>query len=484
MSSLKRHLLKVFNVCYGKTMENGIKAYKPLQNQNEDTILLFNRNKLPLSKKLAFALGHVYNDICAALWFTYSLIFLQLVIQYGPTQAGAFLLLGQTVDAVFTPISGYILDRTGERKKWHFYGSVLVVVSFPMIFTSCSALGTPWMQASVFAMAITIFQIGWALVQISHLSMLTELTPLPEERATLTAYRYTASMVSHILVYFMVWIFLNSGQAMNAELIGPNDAWRFLDTVLVMSGIGIISTAIFHIILARHRWEVIENKERGKSTREYVKAKVSKLFRSPQLYKIAITYTASRLFMTLSLEYIPLFINETVVSDPGTLATVPLASFVVSAFVSPIVKHTRLLWGNKATYTFGCVLCLTGCFIVQHTNERTDDATLIFCIAMLFGAGSAITTVISLCLTANFIGGDTQCGAFVYSSVTFADKLINGLAVVTIEYMKCNEKELCPFYYGNVLSFVNGTISIIGLFVLLTLPGELFTGLYSHDITL
>lgn len=41
--------------------------------------------------------------------------------------------------------------------------------------------------------------------------------------------------------------------------------------------------------------------------------------------------------------------------------------------------------------------------------------------------------VVSLCVTANLIGLDTECGAFVYSAVTFADKLLNGLAVIIIE---------------------------------------------------
>lgn len=57
---------------------------------------------------------------------------------------------------------------------------------------------------------------------------------------------------------------------------------------------------------------------------------------------------------------------------------------------------------------------------------------------MLFiflGSGSAITSVLSLSVTANLIGNDIDCGAFIYSSVTFSDKLINGLAIIGIEFM-------------------------------------------------
>ena len=35
--------------------------------------------RLPLRQVLGYGLGHVFNDICASLWFTYLLIFLQKV---------------------------------------------------------------------------------------------------------------------------------------------------------------------------------------------------------------------------------------------------------------------------------------------------------------------------------------------------------------------------------------------------------------------
>ena len=35
--------------------------------------------KLPFRQVLGYGLGHVFNDICASLWFTYLLIFLQKV---------------------------------------------------------------------------------------------------------------------------------------------------------------------------------------------------------------------------------------------------------------------------------------------------------------------------------------------------------------------------------------------------------------------
>lgn len=48
-----------------------------------------------MSTKLAYALGHIFNDLTAAMWFSYTLIYLQRVVSLEPVVAGALLLLGK-----------------------------------------------------------------------------------------------------------------------------------------------------------------------------------------------------------------------------------------------------------------------------------------------------------------------------------------------------------------------------------------------------
>lgn len=47
-----------------------------------------------LTTRAAYALGHVFNDLAAAMWFSYTLIFLQRVALFEPITAGSLLLLG------------------------------------------------------------------------------------------------------------------------------------------------------------------------------------------------------------------------------------------------------------------------------------------------------------------------------------------------------------------------------------------------------
>jgi Na+/melibiose symporter-like transporter len=74
-------------------------------------------------------------------------------------------------------------------------GSVLALLSFPLLFAPCPGCtdmdptSTSWLMAVYYAALIIVFQASWAIVQISHLALITDLTPTQQGRAELTAIR-------------------------------------------------------------------------------------------------------------------------------------------------------------------------------------------------------------------------------------------------------------------------------------------------------
>lgn len=157
---------------------------------------------LPLCRKLAYGVGHVFNDMCASMWFTYLLVFFHFVVRLNNTYAGLLLLIGQIVDASATPVIGILCDKTrtryGRRKIWHLVGTIMVAISLFFFWHTCLPCNhsTPLgLKIFYFAVPISIFQFGWASVQISHLSLIPELTEDESERVGLNAIRYDYSPV-------------------------------------------------------------------------------------------------------------------------------------------------------------------------------------------------------------------------------------------------------------------------------------------------
>jgi len=64
-------------------------AYSPLLASDEEI-----ERPISLGQKAAYGVGHVLNDICAALWFSYILLFLQTILGLPAPVAGGLMLLG------------------------------------------------------------------------------------------------------------------------------------------------------------------------------------------------------------------------------------------------------------------------------------------------------------------------------------------------------------------------------------------------------
>lgn len=80
--------------------------------------------------QLVYGMGHILNDMCASMWFTYLLVYFHLVLGFSASQAGTVLLVGQVADALATPFVGLHSDTShptswwsyGRRKTWHLFG--------------------------------------------------------------------------------------------------------------------------------------------------------------------------------------------------------------------------------------------------------------------------------------------------------------------------------------------------------------------------
>ena len=68
-------------------------------------------------------------------------------------------------------------------------GTVLLTVSFPVLFIRCLPHSPHWAQFLFYVPFVVASQIGWASAQIAHLSIVNQLTSNESERVELYAWR-------------------------------------------------------------------------------------------------------------------------------------------------------------------------------------------------------------------------------------------------------------------------------------------------------
>lgn len=196
------------------------KIGKELDHEGDET-----RSTLSFFAKVGYGFGHVYNDLCATIWFSYTLLFLKDVLEM-PTEAGSYMMLGQITDAIFSAIVGYLTDSYSTKRNWHIMGTIAVAISFPMLFMLQRDVLPYLGNLFYFSLFITVFQCGWATVQISHLAILPELSTTQKDRSELNSVRYCMSIFSNITVFIAAWTVLHIRNR-SADRIGVNDFDKF-----------------------------------------------------------------------------------------------------------------------------------------------------------------------------------------------------------------------------------------------------------------
>ncbi|XP_067023223.1 major facilitator superfamily domain-containing protein 12-like [Acropora muricata] len=207
------------------------------------------KERLPLAQKFSHSVGHIFNDLAASAWFSYLIIFLTKIAGLSNASAGLVILLGQITDAIFTPINGFLNDRTvnryGRRKIWHLIGTCCSTIAFPLLFSPCNGCedSSKATKLVYYSSLGCLLQFGWGCVEISHLSLIPEISKLTNERVELNAIRSALTFLCGIFVYGVTWILL--GQS-SEKTISPNIRKQFMYLGIIVVSTGTLFNIIFH----------------------------------------------------------------------------------------------------------------------------------------------------------------------------------------------------------------------------------------------
>ncbi|XP_018014203.1 major facilitator superfamily domain-containing protein 12-like [Hyalella azteca] len=464
---------------------------------------------LTLTEKFCYGVGHVFNDLCASMWFSYLLLFFEKVLLFPDTLAGVVLLVGQLADGISTPIVGVLSDmenkipacaRYGRRKIWHLVGTVCVTISFPFIFSPAYGLEDASLtaQSIYYCCFVIVFQFGWASVQISHLALIPDLTPKKSLRTELNSIRYAFTVLANLSVFTITFFILGSGSTSDGDSsmstpamdsiwktsstsvpdsaisingscsasdtsLEPSDLNNFRTIALVCVVLGLIFSAIFHVGVKEPEFQCPKKREGSGSRMRKID-----WFKQFPFYLVAVLYMATRLYVNLYQVYIPLFVQDTICLAKTAVATVPFTMYLAGFFGSLVMKKLNKVIGRKGTFATGCVIGLLGCTWTYAAGPEYADYFKvwgIFVVAVLLGSGGSTLLITSLSITADLIGNNTEGGAFVYGLMSLVDKFSNGIIIMIIQDSNTGD----PMYYRDVIFYACGGACVVGLITTIAL---------------
>lgn len=112
----------------------------------------------------------------------------------------------------------------------------------------------------------------------------------------------------------------------------------FQEIALIITGIGFItSTAFLFGIRLKKDTKRLNNQDTQNPL--CVRSTGTGRFCNTSLFKVAAIYTSCRLFINVTIEYMVVYLNETVLSNKETIATIPLTMFTSAAVTSVFINR-------------------------------------------------------------------------------------------------------------------------------------------------
>lgn len=182
-----------------------------------DEAKFFKFDNLTKMNIFGYGVGHFINDLAAAGWFNYLTIYLKSINPIDDVNpgfyAGLVLLSGQLADGMATPIVGFLSDKTntriGKRMPWYIIGLILVCVCYIFIFQKClfcSWFGTEKVKIFYYVFFPSLFNVGWASLQIAHMSLVPSLSSSRITRDKMNGMRNTFTYAANFVVLFAALI--------------------------------------------------------------------------------------------------------------------------------------------------------------------------------------------------------------------------------------------------------------------------------------
>jgi GPH family glycoside/pentoside/hexuronide:cation symporter len=342
--------------------------------------------RLSLGTKLGFGVC----DLGGNLFFTalgfYAAIYLTDTVGIAAGVAGAILLLGKIVDAVWDPILGHLSDNTvtkwGRRRPYLFLGSIPLALAMWWFWTN-PRISDPAGAAVWGLAAFVLLNVTYSVVNIPYSSLTPELTADYDERSSLNGFRFSFAAVGTMLGAVAV------GPIITAFGGGPG-----LDSSRGYSMVGLVFALVMMVTAMITALAVREPGAAGRAVADkgFLKAYVG-VFRNKPFVIVLVGYALNLIGLTFLQTSIPYYFNYIYRDWPGipnaqALQTPAMGLLLVVAMIFiPVSVAVSKRAGKKLIWQICFFILATASLAIFFLGERLGPY---FFIAMMAYAGIGV----------------------------------------------------------------------------------------------
>lgn len=437
----------------------------------------------------SYGIGHFMNDMCASTWFFYFSYYLIQIVKLNKDYATYVVLSGQIFDALATPLVGIFSDKTntryGKRSPWYFFGTLLVTLTFTLIFFSAMPKGSSEFENMIYySTCASIFNVGWATVQVAHMALLPLITLSKKKKDKMTRIRTGFTFIAQTLTLALSFVYF---------ALVRNKILQYQLLTGTSIGLGLILSTIFMCLCREHvlskninkyyeNIKVALKKESSISQEFLIKDEEEEKkdnditwvywLQKSDFYFYILVYMFIRLSINITSTMLPFYmeivLGYSLTEDGGTpyqiticLLLSTIGSIFNSLFLEKIIeKNSSRKYQRITLLIIALIFVAIGCLPLYFLTKELRWP--LFILAFIWGMGfsQALSCVSSL--TNDVVGSKGAKGAFVYGAFSFADKLSCGIFLKFFLPVACDNYDIL-FY--TVIFFPPTTIIFGIIFV-------------------
>lgn len=392
------------------------------------------------------------------------------------------ILAGQLADGIFTPIVGLYSDKfntkLGKRKPWYILGTIIVPISFFFVFEECypcelAGSGSTRMTVAIiwYCFFASLFNVGWASVQISHMSLIPSLSPMKETKEKLIGIRNGFTYISNITVLIVAFLLFKTmsdpvleftvlsivvlaiGVTINVLFIlfidevglskVAHNSYRQLKDMLKSQGVDTSEPSSTEEKLTYEKPTKLEESQVFITWKEWIKKK--------QLYATGASYMLARLSNNVATAMMPFYLTAVLHVDgvkttdeahkktPWQIAIIPLCLYVGSTGMSFFIKNVGEKLSRKVQFLLGVFLNVISAIPMYFLTPGLEYAMIP--IAIVYGIGFSFTLNNSMGFVSAFVGERGKTAAFVWGFISLFDKFSSGIALFLLTNMGSLDSE-------------------------------------------
>lgn len=225
-----------------------------------------------------------------------------------------------------------------------------------------------------------------------------------------------------------------------------------------------------------------EEKERDSAIKCELAAFSVKTFKDwlvdPNLFKVAVIFTFSRLLQDATYSYLPLYLTKTQGFEKQAVAYFPLVLLISATLGSAVSNKLSSKFKTKWTFLAASLLVILGCVFSFFQTQTSLPKQSTYAPVIVMGSGMSIMYVMALTFATELTGKDKKSSGSAFSIIFFIGRVSSGGMFMTIQelYPKhgsssgLSESE----YVRYVFFMVPGLLTLIAsLMVLVSSPSKL-----------